>query len=55
MTITKIMFLTVSSLGLYDKPVVIEGKRERKTTIFLASQTTPQAITIPKPLLFVVG
>lgn len=55
MTLTKIVtFLTVSSLGLYDKPVVIEGKRERKTTIFLASQT-PQAISIPKALLFVVG
>ncbi|XP_068678494.1 protein DEK-like [Montipora foliosa] len=38
--------------GLYDKPVVIEGKRERKTPTFLASQTPPQSMTVPKPLVF---
>ncbi|XP_074636540.1 protein DEK-like [Acropora palmata] len=38
--------------GLYDKPVVIEGKRERKTPVFLASQTAPQTMTIPKSLTF---
>ncbi|KAM7446956.1 hypothetical protein ABFA07_004779 [Porites harrisoni] len=38
--------------GLYDKPVVIEGKRERKTTVFLASQTPPAVSHQPKPLLF---
>ncbi|XP_068748074.1 protein DEK-like [Montipora capricornis] len=38
--------------GLYDKPVVIEGKRERKTPTFLASQTPPQSMTVPKALVF---
>lgn len=42
-------------LGLYDKPVVIEGKRERKTPVFLASQTAPQTMTIPKSLTFEVS
>ena len=41
--------------GLYDKPVVIEGKRERKTPSFLASQTAPQSMTVPKPLVFEVS
>ena len=42
-------------VGLYDKPVVIEGKRERKTTVFLASQTPPAVSHQPKPLLFEVS
>lgn len=38
--------------GLYDKPVVVEGKRERKTTMFLANQTPAAVSHQPKPLLF---
>jgi len=41
--------------GLYDQPVVIEGKRERKTTVFLANQTTPQVVKTAKPLVFEVS
>lgn len=42
-------------VGLYDKPVVIEGKRERKSTVFLASETPPAVSHQPKPLLFEVS
>lgn len=42
------------SLGLYDKPVVIEGKRARKSTDFLVNQTTPTIIKESKPLIFEV-
>ncbi|XP_027045575.1 protein DEK-like [Pocillopora damicornis] len=38
--------------GLYDKPVVIEGKRARKSTDFLVNQTTPTIIKESKPLIF---
>lgn len=43
------------SLGLYDKPVVIEGKRARKSTDFLVNQTTPTIIKESKPLIFEVN
>ena len=49
-----VSLLLLFFLGLYDKPVVIEGKRERKTPVFLASQTAPQTMTIPKSLTFEV-
>lgn len=51
----KIFIPSTLIVGLYDKPVVIEGKRERKTTVFLASQTPPAVSHQPKPLLFEVS
>ena len=45
---------SVISLGLYDKPVVIVGKRARKSTDFLVNQTTPTIIKESKPLIFEV-
>ncbi|PFX27900.1 protein DEK-like [Stylophora pistillata] len=37
--------------GLFDKPVVIEGKRARKSTEFLLNQTAPTIIKENKPLI----
>lgn len=47
-------FLFFPSLGLYDKPVVIEGKRARKSTEFLVNQTPPAFNKEAKPLFFEV-
>lgn len=41
-------------LGLFDKPVVIEGKRARKSTQFLVNVTTPTMHKEVKPLSFEV-
>ena len=46
-------FVLFLSSGLYDKPVVIEGKRARKSTEFLVN-TTPVLNKESKPLLFEV-
>lgn len=48
------LLLILLLLGLYDKPVVIEGKRARKSTEFLVNQTTPAINKEVKPLLFEV-
>jgi len=49
-----ILLLNLLLLGLYDKPVVIEGKRARKSTEFLVNQTTPAINKEAKPLFFEV-
>ncbi|KAL9980328.1 hypothetical protein ACROYT_G008899 [Oculina patagonica] len=38
--------------GLYDKPVVVEGKRARKSTEFLVNQNPPTFNKETKPLFF---
>jgi len=49
-----ISLLILPLLGLYDKPVIMEGKRARRSTEFLVNQTTPAINKEVKPLSFEV-